>query len=416
MLTLAVRRLLGIVRTARPDLAPGAARATLAHPEIRSVLIYENAPFPSAHASTIVCDQGRARCRMVRRHARGRTRRRHLDLARHVNGAVVRAEGSRQRSCRPTARAIPAGIPILFETAPGMLTLFYKVGPSPQRWWGMTRTSRDAGQDVERSDTAARRHPRPDQEQAGAARRRDAPQPDQHRIDGAAEQVAGALRAQHRRRQDLDDGAGAPRQRRRRSTPSSRASSCIQRAGCRPSDGRDPAGVRDLVGGWRQELVGGDLDRAAQSERRHRRGHAGRRPASDRLQPHAEGAHAVELALSSDGKLWAAALVLESEPGEYSYPAVIQAPDGLVHVDLHVEAPAHQARRDRPETAAGRADARRRVARRRANSLPAAAPTASRHSKGCRYESRQAAQFPSEELMIARAHRQSLLPQRCSPA
>ncbi len=29
---------------------------------------------------------------------------------------------------------------------------------------------------------------------------------------------------------------------------------------------------------------------------------------------------------------WEAALVLESEPGEYSYPAVIQAADGKVHV------------------------------------------------------------------------------------
>ena len=29
---------------------------------------------------------------------------------------------------------------------------------------------------------------------------------------------------------------------------------------------------------------------------------------------------------------WQAALVLESEPGEYSYPAVIQTADGRVHV------------------------------------------------------------------------------------
>jgi predicted neuraminidase len=33
-----------------------------------------------------------------------------------------------------------------------------------------------------------------------------------------------------------------------------------------------------------------------------------------------------------DGKMWEAALVLEREPGEYSYPAVIQTADGLVHV------------------------------------------------------------------------------------
>lgn len=29
---------------------------------------------------------------------------------------------------------------------------------------------------------------------------------------------------------------------------------------------------------------------------------------------------------------WAAALALETEPGEYSYPAIIQTGDGLVHI------------------------------------------------------------------------------------
>ncbi|MDD4788248.1 MAG: sialidase, partial [Pirellulales bacterium] len=36
--------------------------------------------------------------------------------------------------------------------------------------------------------------------------------------------------------------------------------------------------------------------------------------------------------LSADGQSWQAGLGLESEPGEYSYPAVIQAADGLVHI------------------------------------------------------------------------------------
>jgi predicted neuraminidase len=40
----------------------------------------------------------------------------------------------------------------------------------------------------------------------------------------------------------------------------------------------------------------------------------------------------LNVALSSDGKQWQAALVLENEAGEFSYPAVIQAADGLVHV------------------------------------------------------------------------------------
>jgi predicted neuraminidase len=41
----------------------------------------------------------------------------------------------------------------------------------------------------------------------------------------------------------------------------------------------------------------------------------------------------LNVAVSSDGKLWQAALVLEDEPRrEFSYPAVIQSRDGLVHI------------------------------------------------------------------------------------
>jgi predicted neuraminidase len=40
----------------------------------------------------------------------------------------------------------------------------------------------------------------------------------------------------------------------------------------------------------------------------------------------------LNVAVSRDGTAWDAALVLEREPGEYSYPAVIQSADGLVHI------------------------------------------------------------------------------------
>jgi len=40
----------------------------------------------------------------------------------------------------------------------------------------------------------------------------------------------------------------------------------------------------------------------------------------------------LNVAVSRDGKVWEAALVLESEPGEYSYPAIIQSSDGRVHI------------------------------------------------------------------------------------
>lgn len=45
-----------------------------------------------------------------------------------------------------------------------------------------------------------------------------------------------------------------------------------------------------------------------------------------------KGRSPLNVAVSIDGKQWQAATVLENEPGEYSYPAVIQSRDGLVHI------------------------------------------------------------------------------------
>jgi len=42
--------------------------------------------------------------------------------------------------------------------------------------------------------------------------------------------------------------------------------------------------------------------------------------------------HHLNVAISSDGRKWDAALELENQKGEFSYPAVIQSADGLVHV------------------------------------------------------------------------------------
>ena len=40
----------------------------------------------------------------------------------------------------------------------------------------------------------------------------------------------------------------------------------------------------------------------------------------------------LNVAISKDGKTWKAALILEDKEGEYSYPSVIQAEDGKVHI------------------------------------------------------------------------------------
>lgn len=45
-----------------------------------------------------------------------------------------------------------------------------------------------------------------------------------------------------------------------------------------------------------------------------------------------KGRSPLNLAVSEDGKNWKAALVLENQEGEYSYPSLIQSKDGLVHI------------------------------------------------------------------------------------
>jgi predicted neuraminidase len=40
----------------------------------------------------------------------------------------------------------------------------------------------------------------------------------------------------------------------------------------------------------------------------------------------------LNLALSEDGKKWKPVLTLERDKGEFSYPCVIQASDGRVHI------------------------------------------------------------------------------------
>src|ERR1051326_3433456 len=110
---------------------------------MKSEFIFEKAPFPECHASTIVQTTNGLIAAWF-----GGTHERSPDV-----GIWVSTQNSAQWSApvevsngiqSPTNR-FPCWNPVLFQPRNGPLLLFYKVGPSPGKWWGMMITSQDEG-------------------------------------------------------------------------------------------------------------------------------------------------------------------------------------------------------------------------------------------------------------------------------
>ena len=323
-----------------------------------SEFVFERAPFASAHASTIAeTREGLAAAWF------GGTRegasdvgiwvsRRPADLPRRPSTQLGKALSVSKGPSREGAEAgrwttpieVATGVqadgtrhpcwnPVLFQMPDGSLALFYKVGPSPQTWWGMVRTSRDAGH----TWSEAARLPdgilgpiknKPVRLADGvilAPSSTESPErPSRWRVhfersaDGGrtwTKSSAGGLADGH----DIEaiqpsilihpggqlEAVGRTRAGRVFETWSADAGKTwtpmTLAALPNPNSGIDAATLRD----GRHLIVYNHTER-------------GRSP--------------LNVALSLDGKTWQAALVLESEPDEYSYPAVIQTSDGLVHI------------------------------------------------------------------------------------
>lgn len=120
------------------------ATAALAAEPRLAEFIFEHAPYPQCHASTLAeVAPGNLVAAWF-----GGTRERAPDVgiwvARQKGGhwldAVEVANG-----LQPDGKRLPTWNPVLFQPKEGPLVLFYKVGPSPSTWWGMTMTSPDGG-------------------------------------------------------------------------------------------------------------------------------------------------------------------------------------------------------------------------------------------------------------------------------
>ena len=247
-------------------------------------------------------------------------------LAREVDGRWS-APVEVTRGADRFGRAQPCWNPVLHQAAAGPLLLFYKVGPSPRRWWGMLRTSTDGG----RTWSAPRRLPRGI---LGPIKNKPVVLGDGALLCPSSTEHLG-WRAHLEHTPDLGGTWHrlAPLNTRREfaaiqpcilTYPDGRLQVlCRTRQGviaeCRSSDGGLSWGSMQAT-----SLPNPDsgIDAVAL--------HDGRAVLA--YNPSPEARTPLSLAVSSDGQVWRDALVLEDSAGEYSYPAIIQAEEGSLHV------------------------------------------------------------------------------------
>ncbi len=292
---------------------------------VKAEFIYEQAPFPSCHASTIAETTGGLVAAWF-----GGTRERNPD----VGIWVSRRDKNRWSKVVEVANGIqqggeryPCWNPVLFQPANGPLLLFYKVGPSPSEWWGVLTSSTDGG------STWSRPRPLPDGI-LGPIKNKPVQLRDGSILCGSSTEDAG-----WRVHMEYTSDLGATW---RKSGPLNDPS---QFGAIQPTSLVYPSGEIQILCRSRQgkitESRSGDngktwsamkltvlpnpsagIDAVMLSDGR-----------ALVVYNHTEKARSpLNVALSSDGTTWKAALILEDQPREYSYPAVIQTTDGLVHV------------------------------------------------------------------------------------
>lgn len=291
--------------------------------------IYESAPFPECHASTLAeAAEGGLVAAWF-----GGTREGHPDVgiwfhrrgAKHWTAPVEVANGVASPD-----RRYPCWNPVLFQPGNGPLLLFFKVGPHPNSWWGMLMTSPDGGQ----TWSAPRRLP---EGVLGPIKNKPVQLANGDILCPSSTEDHG-WRVHFERTADLGTTwqSSGP-------VNDGETIGAIQPTILRLRDGRLQA-----LGRTRQDRIfeiassdGGvtwgkmtltalpnpnsGIDAVTLKDGRHLLVY------NHKARPRARSP--LNVAVSADGLDWQAALVLEQGPGqEFSYPAVIQGSDGLVQI------------------------------------------------------------------------------------
>src|SRR2546423_1618623 len=120
---------------------------------VKSEFIYETAPFPSCHASTIAETKDGLVTAWF-----GGTGEKNPDVgiwSSRLEKDQWTAPVEVANGVQSPSQRFPCWNPVLFQPSKGPLLLFYKAGPSPKSWWGELMTSEDGG----KSWSKARRLP-----------------------------------------------------------------------------------------------------------------------------------------------------------------------------------------------------------------------------------------------------------------
>lgn len=294
---------------------------------VSSEFVFEAAPFPSCHASTIAETESG----LVAAWFGGRREKAPdvgIWLSRREAGkwtAPVEVADGRQ----PGGTRFPCWNPVLLQVRGGPLILFYKVGPDPETWWGLKKTSADGG----KTWTAADRLPegilgpiknKPVALKDGAILAPSSTEDDRDRWRIHFERSADGGKTWVR----TADVASEPPIDAIQPSVLVHGDDRLQAIGRTRSGRVFEVWSDDLGKTWGKMTLtplpnpNAGTDAATLADGRHLLVYNHSRTARSPL----------NVAVSGDGKVWKAALVLEREPGEYSYPAVIQTRDGLVHI------------------------------------------------------------------------------------
>jgi predicted neuraminidase len=296
--------------------------------------IYETAPFPACHASTIAEPTGGGLVAAWFGGAKEGAKDVGIWVARQVDGKWS-APAEVATGEAPGEPRHPCWNPVLFQPAKGPLLLFYKVGPSPSKWWGMLRTSADGGA----TWSEARRLP---EGILGPIKNKPMQLADGTILSPTSDETAG-WRVHFER--SADNGATWM------ATPPINDGKEI--GAIQPSILRLPEGGLLALGRTKQgRLFETTSKDAGQTWSPMKLGQLPNPNSGTDAVTLRDGRHLIvynhsapligkwgglrtplNVAVSTDGHAWQSALVLEDEGmREFSYPAVIQTADGRVHI------------------------------------------------------------------------------------